>query len=89
MHAPESTTPRQFESPENVAHDPELAQENRMTPAMDMRHSPLSAQYLRECIAHELEKAERILLERLGIVGSEQQLLDAMEARCALARSWH
>ena len=66
-----------------------IAQQRLMKLGMYTRYAPASAQYLRDCIAHELERAERILLERLGYSGVQQHLLDILEARSALARSWH
>jgi hypothetical protein len=89
MNAPEALPPAPAATDDEPPLDRVLAQQQLMKLGMQARYSPLSAQYLRECIAHELEKAERILLERIGKLGAEKHLMDIIEARCALARSWH
>ena len=89
MKAAPATAPE----PDTGAEDPPLdllmAQQRLMKLGMITRYAPSSAQALRDCIAHELERAERILLQRLGYAGAQQHLLDILEARSALARSWH
>lgn len=89
MKATETAVPAEAAATEDPPLDLVLAQQKLLKLGMYARYAPLSAQYLRDCIAHELEKAEKILLERLGGVGAERHLLEVIEARCALARSWH
>ncbi len=85
---PEQTT-SELSSSEPTPADPIMIPQRLMKRSMTTRPAPSSAQTLRDCIAHELERAERILLQRLGYTGPPEQLLDFLEARCALARSWH
>jgi hypothetical protein len=89
MTTTEIANPAQNLAAEDPPLDLVLARQNLMKLGMYAHYAPSSAQYLRDCIAHELERAERILLERMGCVDAERHLLDIMEARCALARSWH
>lgn len=89
MTSDQAITPDKGPATEDPPLDLVIAQQRLMKLGMYARYAPASAQYLRDCIAHELERAERILLERLGYSGTQQHLLDILEARSVLARSWH
>ncbi len=56
-----------------------LAQQKMLKFNMYAYYAPRSAQYLRECIVHELERAERILLQRLASheVAQHQRAINA------------
>lgn len=62
-----------------------LAQQKLLKLNMYAYYSPRSAQYLRECIAYELERAERILMERIGGQDVDRHRNAIEAARKALA----
>jgi hypothetical protein len=66
-----------------------LARQQLMKLGMYARYSPQSARYLRECIAHELERAEKILRERLACPAVEEHRNEIVQARRALDGAWH
>lgn len=66
-----------------------LAQQKLQKLGMYAQYSPRSAQILRECIAHELDRAEQILLSRMGHPASAQYYRDILAARCILNPAAH
>jgi hypothetical protein len=66
-----------------------FAQQNLLKLGMYALYSPESADYLRECIAYELERAEKILLARMGCADVERHRNAIIAARNALDRSKH
>jgi hypothetical protein len=66
-----------------------FARHQLMKLGMYTRYSPQSARYLRECIAHELERAEKVLRERLACPAVEKHRKEILEARQALELARH
>ena len=80
---PASQTAMDDEAPVDLL----LARQNLMKLGMYAAYSPLSAQYLSECIAYELERAEQVLLRRMGYPSLERHRQEILDTRRELARS--
>ena len=69
---------------DDVPVDLVLARQNLQKLGMYAQYSPRSAEILRECIAHELDRAERILRSRMGNPAAARHQREIVAARSVL-----